>query len=146
MQYGASLVARRETTMATTTAMMARHMTRWTKKTRSMTTKTWAKMEPVMIMATQATSAAAGMKTSVPFHVAARGDLVGPEAVDLPVGPEAVDLLVGLEAAVLRHLPRAVRVDHRAGIHYCLSIRLHHVAKFRGIRTWSLGPPGIASA
>ena len=98
----------------------------WTKTTKSTTMKTWVKMELVTIMATLATSAVAGTETLVPFHVAARGDQVGPEAVDLIADLEEVDLLIDLEVVDLHHHPRqggAVRAHRRAATRCCQSIQ-----------------------
>ena len=141
MQYGVSQVARRETTMATTTAMMARHMTRWIKTMRSTTTKAGTRMELAMIRAIRATPAVAGMETLVPFHVAVRGEQVGledqagQEAADLLADLEEADLLMDLgaedlhldlEAADLHHHPHrgeVVRVHRHAGTRCCLLIQ-----------------------
>ena len=70
----------------------------------------WAKMELATIMANQATLAAAGMETSVPFHAVVQGDLVGPEAVGLIADPEEVDRPREGEEA---------RLDHQAGTLCC---------------------------
>ena len=109
LQREASLRARRGTMATTTTMMMtARSMMASTKMMKSMMTMTWAKMERVTTTATLVTSEAAGMETSVPFHVAFRGDQEG------------------LEAVVLRHHPRqggVARARHRVAIRCCQLIQ-----------------------